>query len=64
MTQYILAKARNTRTGQTVKQQDLSGRRLGPHERRECQLLANRLAEQMTARGPDTWVAIVEAYTL
>lgn len=55
--------ARNTRTGETVKSQDLSGRRYIPSQRRECQLLAERLADQMTQRGQDTWSAIVQPYS-
>ena len=43
--------ARNTRTGETVKSQDLTGQRLQPHQRSEAQLLANRLADQMTQRS-------------
>ena len=63
MQQYIMPMARNTRTGQTVKSQDLSGARYIPSQRRECQLLADRLADQMTQRGQDTWSAVVRPYT-
>jgi hypothetical protein len=63
MQQYIIPMARNLRTGQTVKSQDLSGARLIPSQRRECQMLAKRLADQMTVRGPDTWTAVIQPYT-
>jgi hypothetical protein len=59
---YILPKARNVRTGQTVKSQDLTGRRYQPHEQLECRLLADRLAAQMTTVSGETWVAVVETY--
>ena len=63
MQQYIIPMARNLRTGETVKSQDLSGIRYIPSQRRECQLLAERLASQMTLRGQDTWAAVVQPYT-
>jgi len=63
MADYIIPMARNTRTGETVKLQDLSGSRLQPHQRREARLLADRLAEQMTARGADLWTAVITDYT-
>jgi len=55
--------ARNIRTGQTVKSQDLSGSRFIPSQRKECQLLSERLADQMTQRGQDTWTAVVQPYS-
>ena len=63
MQQYIMPMARNTRTGQTVKSQDLTGARYIPSQRKVCQMLAERLADQMTQRGPDTWCAVVQSYT-
>jgi hypothetical protein len=63
MTQYLLAKARCSTTAQTVKSQDLSGRRLQLHERRECQLIADRLAEQLTTRSGVQWVGYCEIFT-
>jgi hypothetical protein len=64
MQQYIMPMARNSRTGQTVKSQDLSGTRYIPSQQRECQLLAERLADQMTQRGQDTWAAVIQTYTV
>ena len=63
MQQYIMPMARNLRTRETVKSQDLTGARYIPSQRRECQLLAERLANQMTQRGPDTWAAVVRPYS-
>jgi len=63
MQQYIMPMARNLRTRETVKSQDLSGVRYIPSQRRECQLLAERLADQMTQRGPDTWAAVIQPYS-
>ena len=63
MQQYIMPMARNLRTRETVKSQDLSGARYIPSQRKECQLLAERLANQMTQRGPDTWAAVIQPYT-
>jgi hypothetical protein len=63
MQQYIMPMARNLRTGETVKSQDLSGIRYIPSQRRECQLLAQRLADQMTLRGQDTWTAVIQSYS-
>ena len=61
--QYILPMARNLRTGETVKTQDLTGRRLRADQRRECQLMADRLAAQMTERGVDQWVPVITEYS-
>lgn len=61
--QYILPMARNLRTRQTVKTQDLKGVRYGDHQRQECQLMADRLAEQMTARTGDAWTGFCQNYT-
>lgn len=63
MEQYLLPKARNTVTGQTVKQQDLSGGRFQLHQRDLCQTQADRLAEQMTAKTRQLWTGFVEPYT-
>ena len=63
MQQYIMPMARNTRTGQTVKSQDLTGTRYIPSQLKECRLLAERLADQMTQRGQDTWAAVVQSYS-
>jgi hypothetical protein len=61
--QYLLPMARNTVTGATVKTQDLTGTRLGLHQRAIAQELAQQLADRMTARTSDRWVGFCEAYT-
>ena len=55
--------ARNRRTGETVKAQDLTGRRYQQHQRHNCLLEAQRLARQLTDRTGDSWVAVVHPYT-
>jgi hypothetical protein len=61
--QFLIVKARNTLTGATVKQQDLTGARFTLAQRAFAQELAVRLAETMTARTGEPWQALVEAYT-
>lgn len=63
MTQYLLVKARNTVTGQTVKNQDLDGSRFTLAQRAIAQELADQLAAKMTARTGETWTGFLEAYT-
>jgi len=61
--QYLMPKARNLRTGQTVKQQDLAGRRYMPHESKIAQQTADDLALAMNKRGQDIWRGFVDVYT-
>lgn len=61
--QYLISKARNSRTGQTLKIQELTGARFTMAQRALCQEKADKLAEQMTAKTGDTWHGFVEAYT-
>jgi hypothetical protein len=61
--QYLMPKARNLRTGQTVKQQDLAGRRYMPHESKLAQQEADELARSMTNRSRDTWRGFLDVYT-
>jgi hypothetical protein len=63
MEQYLLSKARNTLTGATVKNQDLTGARFTLAQRTMCQEVADQLAEKMTARTGEPWVGFCEAYT-
>ena len=60
---YILPMARNRRTGETVKAQDLTGSRYQQHQRHDCLLEAQRLARQLTDRTGDDWTAVVQPYT-
>ena len=61
--QYLMPKARNLRTGQTVKQQDLAGRRYMPHQSKLAQQEADELARTMTNRSRDTWRGFLDVYT-
>ena len=63
MNQYLLAKARNTVTGQTVKNQDLTGARFTLLQRTLADASAQQLADKMTARTGDLWLGFVELYT-
>jgi hypothetical protein len=63
MTRYIMPMAHNRRTGETVKEMDLSGSRYQQHQRQDCLLTAQRLAAQLTARTGDDWTAIIQPYT-
>jgi hypothetical protein len=60
---YIMPMARNRRTGETVKAQDLTSSRYQLHQRHDCLLEAQRLARQLTERTGDVWVAVVQPYT-
>lgn len=55
--------ARNTRTGQTVKTQDLTGGRFTLEQRGQAQIIADQLAENFTARTGDTWQSFLRPYT-
>lgn len=63
MEQYLLAKARNTITGQTVKNQDLTGARFTLQQHSLAQESADMLAAKMSTRTGDPWIAVVETYT-
>ena len=61
--QYLLPMARNTRTGQTVKTQDLTGLRYSLAQRVLAESAADQCAAKMTARTGDTWQGFVRLYT-
>jgi hypothetical protein len=61
--QYLLPKARNLTTGQTIKSQDLTGARFTMAQRVLAEDMARQLADRMTARTGDTWQGFVETYT-
>lgn len=64
MTQrFLLPKARNLVTGQTVKTQDLTGNRFNLQQRSLAESAAEQLAEKMTVRTGDDWTGFVEEYT-
>ena len=61
--QYLLPMARNSVTGQTVKNQDLTGARFTQRQRVLAEDIAGQLAARMTARTGDTWLGFVKLYT-
>jgi hypothetical protein len=61
--QYLLPMARNTVTGQTVKNQDLTGTVFTQRQRMLAEDIAGQLAQRMTARTGDTWQGFVKLYT-
>jgi hypothetical protein len=63
MTQYLITKARNIITGQTVMSQDLTGTRLELRQRAMAENMANELAAKMTRSTGDVWTGFVEVYT-
>ena len=60
---YLLPKARNTNTKQTVKTQDLTGARFTLAQRSMAIEVAEQIAVKMTQRTGDAWVGFVEEYT-
>jgi hypothetical protein len=61
--QYLMVKARNLVTGQTVKNQDLTGGRLELRQRAIAEELADQLAAKMASRSGEAWQGFVEVYT-
>ena len=61
--QYLLVMARNVVTGQTVKNQDLTGARFTQRQRVLAEQESEQLALRMTARTGDTWQGFVKLYT-
>ena len=61
--QYLLPMARNSVTGQTVKNQDLNGTQFTQKQRVLAEEIAGQLALKMTARTGDTWQGFVRLYT-
>jgi hypothetical protein len=62
--QYLMPKARNTLTGQTVMEKDLTGRRLELRQRSVAQGQADRLAEKMSRTTSQPWRGFVDVYTV
>ncbi len=62
-TRYLLPMARNTVTGQSVKNQDLTGTRYALNQRGMAQEVADQLAAKMTARTTDRWQGYLVEYT-
>ena len=61
--QYLITKARNIITGQTVMNQDLLGIRLELRQRALAEQLAQDLAQKMTRNTGAVWQGFVEEYT-
>lgn len=61
--QYLMVKARSVVTGQTVKNQDLTGARLELRQRTLAEDLADQLAAKMTRKTGEPWTGFVEVYT-
>ncbi len=61
--QYLITKARNIDTGQTEKNQDLTGTRLEMRQRSLDEDLADQLAAKMTRSTGEQWRGFVEVYT-
>jgi hypothetical protein len=59
---FLLPKARNTSTGQSVKIQDLTGGRYTTSQRSLAEDRARQLAESLTNRTGEGWVGYVEEY--
>jgi hypothetical protein len=63
MTQYLITKARNIITGQTVMDQDLTGGRLELRQRALAETMAAQLAAKMIRSTGDAWQGFVEVYS-
>jgi hypothetical protein len=61
---YLLPKARNILTGQTVYTKDLTGGKIAIHQRKIADLLAQQLADKMSVRTGDQWQGFVAEYTV
>ena len=61
--QYLITKARNIITGQTVMEQDLTGSQFELRQRALAQDQANQLAAKMTRSTGSVWRGFVEVYT-
>jgi hypothetical protein len=61
--QYLMPKARNQLTGQTVMERDLTGRRLELRQRALAETVSNQLADKMMRKTAEPWQGFVEVYT-
>jgi anaerobic ribonucleoside-triphosphate reductase len=55
--------ARNTVTGQTIKSQDLNNIRYTKLQRGIAQEMADKIAQNMSARTNQQWVGFLKEYT-
>lgn len=63
MDQYFMPAARCQESRQLVKKQDLSGRRYSQKTKSEAWLVAEVLAEDLSARTRQTWTPELITYT-
>lgn len=61
--QYLMPKARNQLTGETVMEKNLTGARLELRQRALAETQARVLAEKMTRKTADPWQGFVSVYT-
>lgn len=61
--QYLMVKARNVLTGQTMKVQDLANGRFTLSQRALAEEAADQFAENLSARTGQSWAGLVETYT-
>jgi len=60
---YLIPKARNAATRQTVKTQNLYGTRFRLDQVKDCQKAADDLARKMSITTGQAWNGFVEEYT-
>ena len=60
--QYLMPKARNTLTGQTVMEMDLTGTRLELRQRSLAETLSKQLADKMIRQTTHPWQGFVDVY--
>jgi len=63
MQKYLIAKAQNTVTKQTVMHRNLSEAKFTLKQRKLAEDFAEQYAAKLTARTGETWTARVEEYT-
>ena len=61
---YLLPKASNARTGQTVRHEDLTGGKIPLHQQKVADILAKQLADKMSERTGEQWQGFVAEYTI
>jgi hypothetical protein len=61
--QYLMPKARNTLTGETVMEKDLTGGRLELRQRVLAETQSRMLAEKMERKTAEPWRGFVDVYT-
>ncbi len=59
---FLLPMARNTVTGESVKTQDLNGVHFTQVQSGLARIIADKLAEDLTARTGQTWVGFLKPY--